>query len=192
MDGSNKTEKACRVTITIPKILLDQLKQELALSEIRSLSGLIASKIIQANMCLPDSRRHLTIVTELKPGKGFPDVLSQLQVMTDSLRVTKISGHLDFDGSGNDTVETVIMPSTEPVGPKSVDVNEILLETLELPERTRDALKGANIKTVGQLRTKTASELIRIRNFGRLSLRSCQAKLLELGIEVTWTESWIK
>lgn len=191
MDGSQKTEKACRVTITIPKILLDQLKQELALSEIRSLSGLIASKIIQANMCLPDNGRHLTIVTELKPGKGFPDVLRQLQEMTDSLAIKKISGNLDLDGS-NGTIETVILRNSEPVAPRPVDVNEILLETLELPERTRDALKGANIKTVGQLRTKTASELIRIRNFGRLSLRSCQAKLLELGIEVRWTESWIK
>jgi DNA-directed RNA polymerase alpha subunit len=68
-----------------------------------------------------------------------------------------------------------------------MDVNDLTLDTVSLPTRAATLLHNAGINTVGQLRSKTAYELLGIRGFGKKSLRQCgEALSKELKIEVEW------
>ena len=48
--------------------------------------------------------------------------------------------------------------------------------------RPRNALKDARVETVGQLVQKTESELLRMKNFGRKSLREIRETLGSMGL----------
>ena len=63
------------------------------------------------------------------------------------------------------------------------------LHELELSVRSNNCLEGAQLETVGQLVTMAESELLKIRSFGKTSLREVKRKLegldLSLGMNVT-------
>ena len=56
------------------------------------------------------------------------------------------------------------------------------VEELELSVRSSNCLRAANINTLGDLVTKTESEMLRYRNFGRKSLKEIQDVLSEMGL----------
>jgi DNA-directed RNA polymerase subunit alpha len=67
----------------------------------------------------------------------------------------------------------------------SVRVKKLLeksVEELELSVRSSNCLRAANIKTLGELVTKTESEMLKYRNFGRKSLKEIQDVLSEMGL----------
>jgi DNA-directed RNA polymerase alpha subunit len=59
------------------------------------------------------------------------------------------------------------------------------LEELELSARTLACLKKANLTTVGDLVSRTAAELKKVRNFGDASLREVQEKLAGRGLALS-------
>jgi len=61
---------------------------------------------------------------------------------------------------------------------------KIPIEELELSVRTSNGLKGAEIKTLGELCTYTPSRLLRCRNFGRKSLQEVTQVLAEYGLSL--------
>ncbi|HUV13313.1 MAG TPA: DNA-directed RNA polymerase subunit alpha [Acidobacteriota bacterium] len=64
-------------------------------------------------------------------------------------------------------------------------VNENLnksIEELELSVRSYNCLKNANIQTIGQLVTKSESEMLKTKNFGRKSLNEINEILENLGL----------
>ncbi|AKJ64931.1 DNA-directed RNA polymerase subunit alpha [Kiritimatiella glycovorans] len=61
----------------------------------------------------------------------------------------------------------------------NISVNEI-----ELSVRAANCLNNANITTVGELATKTESEMLKYRNFGKKSLNEIKAKLAEMGLSL--------
>ena len=61
---------------------------------------------------------------------------------------------------------------------------DLPIEALDLSERPRNCLRRAQIKTVGELVTKTEEELLNITNFGQKSLEEVVAKLDELGLSI--------
>jgi DNA-directed RNA polymerase subunit alpha len=56
------------------------------------------------------------------------------------------------------------------------------ISELELSVRASNCLESAQIQTVAQLVQKTESELLKVRSFGRTSLREVKKKLVELGL----------
>ncbi len=58
------------------------------------------------------------------------------------------------------------------------------LHELELSVRSNNCLEGAQLETVGQLVTLTESELLKIRSFGKTSLREVKRKLEDLGLSL--------
>lgn len=58
------------------------------------------------------------------------------------------------------------------------------VEEMELSVRSSNCLKTANIKMIGELVTKTESEMLRYRNFGRKSLNEIKEILAEMGLSL--------
>lgn len=56
------------------------------------------------------------------------------------------------------------------------------VEELELSVRSYNCLKNANVQTIGQLVTKTESEMLRTKNFGKKSLHEIKEILSEMGL----------
>jgi len=58
------------------------------------------------------------------------------------------------------------------------------VDELELSVRSYNCLKNANIKTLGDLVTKTESEMLKTKNFGRKSLNEIKDILAEMGLSL--------
>ncbi len=67
------------------------------------------------------------------------------------------------------------------------------VEEMELSVRSSNCLKTANIKTIGELVSKSDNEMLRYRNFGRKSLNEIKESLtqmgLGLGMDLSFAES---
>jgi DNA-directed RNA polymerase subunit alpha len=86
---------------------------------------------------------------------------------------------INFEDAGDDVID-----------PSSTE-DERLLETLnrsvdelELSVRSYNCLKNANIKTIGDLVTKTEAEMLKTKNFGRKSLNEIKDILAEMGFSL--------
>jgi DNA-directed RNA polymerase subunit alpha len=58
------------------------------------------------------------------------------------------------------------------------------ISELELSVRASNCLESARIESVGQLVTQTDQDLLRLRSFGRTSLREVKRKLLDMGLDL--------
>lgn len=81
------------------------------------------------------------------------------------------------------------------VNEESEKMKELLersVEELELSVRSSNCLKAANLKTLGELVTKSESDMLKYRNFGRKSLKEIADILdgmgLHLGMDIDTTE----
>jgi hypothetical protein len=77
----------------------------------------------------------------------------------------------------------VTVPST-PSDPPLLFDPQMKISELELPIRSFKALKNDDINYVGQLVTLTDRELLRIPNFGRMSLYEVRTVLISIGAEL--------
>jgi DNA-directed RNA polymerase subunit alpha len=98
-----------------------------------------------------------------------------------SLAAKVLSEHLktfiDISDKGRDAV---IIEQKPEVG-SFEDKDTISIDDLELSVRSYNCLKRAGINTVGELVSRTADDMMKVRNLGRKSLEEVQAKLKELG-----------
>ncbi|MEZ6244140.1 MAG: DNA-directed RNA polymerase subunit alpha [Phycisphaerales bacterium] len=58
------------------------------------------------------------------------------------------------------------------------------ISEMDLSVRASNCLESARIETVGQLVTQTEPELLKLRSFGRTSLREVKRKLLDIGLDL--------
>lgn len=85
-----------------------------------------------------------------------------------------------------DESEEVEVRSIEELGGKP-SLNENLFKTvdsLELSVRAANCLENANIKFIGELVTKSESEMLKTKNFGRKSLNEIKDILSEMGLSL--------
>lgn len=92
---------------------------------------------------------------------------------------------------GDETVEEEIHTEEAP----EESVNEELaaklsmpIESLELTVRSSNCLESNNIQTVGELVSMTEADLLKIRSFGKTSLREVRRKLADLGLSLGMTD----
>ena len=94
-----------------------------------------------------------------------------------------IKEHLDlFIGLQADTDSMNILIEKEEDNKEKV--LEKSIEELELSVRSYNCLKRASINTVEQLIELSEGELMKVRNFGQISLTEVREKLLELGLSL--------
>jgi DNA-directed RNA polymerase subunit alpha len=102
-----------------------------------------------------------------------------------------INSFVQYSEVGEDTVaEVMISEEAEGVG-----VDEELsaklampIEALELTVRSNNCLESNHIETVGQLLQMTDADLLKIRSFGKTSLREVKRKLADLGLSLGMTD----
>ncbi len=102
-----------------------------------------------------------------------------------------INSFVQYSEIGEDTVaEVMISEEAEGVG-----VDEELsaklampIEALELTVRSNNCLESNHIETVGQLLQMTDADLLKIRSFGKTSLREVKRKLADLGLSLGMTD----
>ena len=78
--------------------------------------------------------------------------------------------HAGEVNSGSDNTNNSDIPA---------EIYNVVVEKLELSSRTLNCLKRAGINKVGEVLERTASELLKIRNFGEKSLHELRARLEE-------------
>lgn len=89
--------------------------------------------------------------------------------------------------------ETVTVEMTEKVlEEETVDEElteklKILIEELELSVRANNCLESAKVETVGKLVEMTDADLLKIRSFGKTSLREIKRKLADIGLSLGMT-----
>jgi DNA-directed RNA polymerase subunit alpha len=92
----------------------------------------------------------------------------------------QLTSFINFDES--EQVEVRELEVTE-----SPKLNEHLFKTvdaLELSVRAANCLENANIKYIGELVTRTESDMLKTKNFGRKSLNEIKDILLEMGLSL--------
>ncbi len=92
--------------------------------------------------------------------------------------------------------ETVAQQLPEAEEKKELLVDENLAKKLEMPivelelsVRASNCLESVKIETVGQLAKMTDSDLLKIRSFGKTSLREIQRKLADMGLSLGLTDA---
>lgn len=86
--------------------------------------------------------------------------------------------------SSPDVIEEDVEEETEE---KDEEISELLeqsVEVLDLTPRALNGLKRAEIKTIGELVSKTEEDLMAIKNFGEKSLEEIKEKLKEIGLSL--------
>jgi DNA-directed RNA polymerase subunit alpha len=91
---------------------------------------------------------------------------------------------------GEETVAGQIAEEIEDEGTDEELIQKlnIPIEELELSVRAGNCLEAAKICTVGELVKMTEAELLKIRSFGKTSLREIKRKLADLGMSLGMTE----
>lgn len=102
-----------------------------------------------------------------------------------------INPFVQYSEIGEDTVaEELVSEDTEGAGIDEEVAAKLAMpiEALELTVRSNNCLESNHIETVGQLVKKTDVELLKIRSFGKTSLREVKRKLADLGLSLGMTE----
>lgn len=102
-----------------------------------------------------------------------------------------INPFVQYTQIGEETVEEEVQVEKAETG----GVDEALagklampIESLELTVRSSNCLESNHIQTVGQLVKMTETDLLKIRSFGKTSLREIRRKLADLGLTLGMTD----
>ena len=71
----------------------------------------------------------------------------------------------------------------------SAAARDVLRQELELSVRASNCLESVKVETVGQLVKMTDADLLKIRSFGKTSLREIKRKLADIGLSLGMTDS---
>lgn len=102
-----------------------------------------------------------------------------------------INPFVQYSEVGKDTVEQDSIVATEEesgVDEELAAKLAIPLEQLDLTVRSSNCLEANHIETVGQLVRMTEADLLKIRSFGKTSLREIRRKLADLGLSLGMTD----
>ena len=80
--------------------------------------------------------------------------------------------------------ETKEVPEETVVDEELVEKLNISIAELELSVRANNCLESANVETVGRLAKMTEVDLLKIRSFGKTSLREIRRKLADIGLSL--------
>jgi DNA-directed RNA polymerase subunit alpha len=95
---------------------------------------------------------------------------------------------------GEQTVAEEVVTEEEEVVPEKVDEElaeklKTPIQELELSVRASNCLESVKVETVGQLVAMTEADLLKIRSFGKTSLREVKRKLADIGLSLGMTSA---
>lgn len=102
-----------------------------------------------------------------------------------------INPFVQYSQLGEDTVEEEVWTEneeTEGVDEELASKIAMSIESLDLTVRSYNCLESNHILTVGQLVKMTEADLLKIRSFGKTSLREILRKLSDLGLSLGMTD----
>jgi DNA-directed RNA polymerase subunit alpha len=85
---------------------------------------------------------------------------------------------------GEQIVESVAEDSAQGIDQELLKKLSMPVHELELSVRANNCLESAKIETVGQLAAMGEQDLLKIRSFGKTSLREIKRKLQDLGLSL--------
>ncbi len=103
-----------------------------------------------------------------------------------------INPFIQYTQAGEETVEEEVRTDEAPAGGVDEELAAKLalpIESLQLTVRPSNCLEANHIQTVGQLVKMTEADLLKMRSFGKTSLREVRRKLSELGLSLGMTDT---
>ena len=132
--------------------------------------------------------------------KGFQDDISQVYSITNQGRYVNLqdyySRHGAYEGKSYKFLEAIKkLKDKESITSASIYIEDIQdekvikllndsIDELNLSVRTSNCLKTNNVRTIIELIKKTEDDLLKTRNFGKISLSEIKNKLYELGLSL--------
>ena len=101
-----------------------------------------------------------------------------------------INPFVQYSETGKDTIEAeMVTDEAEDAGVDEELAAKLALpiENLDLTVRSGNCLESYHIETVGQLAVMTEADLLKIRSFGKTSLREIRRKLADMGLSLGMT-----
>lgn len=101
-----------------------------------------------------------------------------------------INPFVQYSDAGKDTIEAdMVVDEAEDAGVDEELAAKLALpiENLDLTVRSGNCLESNHIETVGQLAVMSEAELLKIRSFGKTSLREIRRKLADMGLSMGMT-----
>jgi len=102
-----------------------------------------------------------------------------------------INPFIQYFEMGEETIVDHIteeVPEEEAVDEELAEKLKIPVQELELSVRASNCLESAKMETVGQLVEMTEADLLKIRSFGKTSLREIRRKLADIGLSLGMTD----
>ncbi len=102
-----------------------------------------------------------------------------------------INPFIQYFEIGEETVAAQIakkVPEEEAVDEELVEKLKIPIQELELSVRANNCLESVKMEMVGQLVKMTDADLLKIRSFGKTSLREIKRKLADIGLSLGMTD----
>ena len=102
-----------------------------------------------------------------------------------------ISPFVQYFEAGEETVDVEFAEKEleeEAIDEDLVEKLKIPVQELELSVRASNCLEAARVETVGQLVKRTDADLLKIRSFGKTSLREIKRKLADIGLSLGMTD----
>jgi DNA-directed RNA polymerase subunit alpha len=164
----------------------DRLDQELGLIDIDA----IYSPVSRVRYKTEDTRvgqrtNYDKLILEIwTDGTATPQM-----AMVEAAKILRkyINPFVQYAEIGFDTVEqevAMVPTETSKTGGELTEKMAMSIEQLNLTVRSSNCLESNNIQTVGQLAKLTEADLLKIRSFGKTSLREVRQKLADLGLSL--------
>jgi DNA-directed RNA polymerase subunit alpha len=114
--------------------------------------------------------------------------------MVESAKILRkyINPFVQYTEIGDEAVDQEISTAeTETVqtGGELAEKLAMSIEQLNLTVRSSNCLESNNVQSVGQLVAMTEADLLKIRSFGKTSLREVRQKLADLGLSLGMTDA---
>ena len=91
---------------------------------------------------------------------------------------------LGSDTANDESIEALRDANRATIDPELQHKLNMTVQELDLSVRANNCLESAKIATVGDLVKKTDSELLKVRSFGKTSLREVKRKLADMGLSL--------
>lgn len=168
----------------------DRFDQELGMIEIDA----IYSPVIRVRYKTEDTRvgqrtNYDRLVLEIwTDGTVTPDM-----ALVEASKILRkyINPFVQYSEVGPETVETEVVEAEaeeEAIDQELLAKLEMSLEQFDLTVRSNNCLESMNIRSVGELVRLTEADLLKIRSFGKTSLREIRRKLADMGLSLGMTD----
>ena len=168
----------------------DRFDQELGLIDIDA----IYSPVVRVRYKIEDTRvgqrtNYDKLILEIwTDGTATPQM-----AMVEAAKILRkyINPFVQYTEAGAETVEQEIsmaQAETAKAGGELAEKLAMSIEQLNLTVRSSNCLESNDIQTVGQLAKLTEADLLKIRSFGKTSLREVRQKLADLGLSLGMTD----